>query len=429
MFDLITFELRKIYKNKAVLLVFLIFLAMIALNLRNPALRFDERGYNMDTTRSFLLHHDDNSKFLTGTYHADNYQSLKMQYEYYYNKVKENTYTSTKMCLLNKSDIAYQPLLDLFENKEDTCDRIKDAISAYHSIRLYDEDIASKIEFDIPREGMSISSAQVYADTLTEGLSQPRDYTKLSRKTADNLMFSIAQDYKDYQFYYEPSSGSALVMFLGAMQGKTMHYITILILIGLCALFTKDQQCNVKEEMLTTKNGRKKVINARICASILYGVSVFLLLTLFTFLLYAYFFDLSLGKKSLTLLLYYPVLLRNLFQFTWIYLAMMFLCTIALTIFISLISSFCKHNFSSFLMNLLLLYGPFILILSMMAPPPLRYSIINTFNTSLLASRISGIEIFGTFIPSMFVIFCVYIIFIVLSFFIIRHREQRISTR
>lgn len=210
------------------------------------------------------------------------------------------------------------------------------------------------------------------------------------------------------------------------MQSRTMHYVTILLLVGLCSLFTKDRQYKVKEELLTTKLGRNNVVTARMCAATIYGISVFFLLTAYTFLLYALLFDLSIAEALIGFFQYgFPMHLMSIMQFTCMYTAIIFLCSITLSFFISMISTLFKHNYTSFLVSIFLLYCPVILLSFNMYIPYVRYSIMNTINTAPLMIKFSGIELLGYFVPSYIVIPCIYMVLIILCGFVIHRRELK----
>lgn len=427
MFELIKYELRKIFCNKILWIMCLIFLAMIFRSMyTNIQMRGDNYSPDSSTTVEEMRTLDQRREFLIGSYNKDNYKDLYDQYEYYWNRINNHSYTSTKQCTFDEYTIGYGPISDVLDMTGENCERLQDAIKAYRSIQLY-ENINWYFEYDKPYEDESnISFASNFIDSATR---RNMRQSGLSLQSATKLSRQLSEYYQKKTFYFEPHASAALSAFIGAMRDRTIHYITFMILLGLAGIFAKEQQSRVKELALTMKKGRNKLVYAKLTAGLMYTIAVFTMLTGFTFLCYALTYDLSIQKVSMQFLFFmhtlYPI---NLLQYSLLYTGILLAMVLATSLLVSLCSSLCKHNYSAFLLSIFTLYVPVILYSSFMYTDFTRFSLLNTVDTNQLFPAVSGIELGSFFLPAMPCVFIMYILVILSSFLIIRKREKKTPT-
>ena len=425
MFELIKYELRKIFRNKILWIMCLIFLAMIFRSMySNNQMRGDNYSPDSSTTVEEMRALDQRSEFLTGSYNKDNYKDLYKQYEYYWNQINNHSYTSTKQCTFDEYTIGYGPISDVLDMNGENCERLQDAIKAFQSIQLY-HDIKRMFTFDTVDES-GFSPAEYFVQNAIEGTMF---HDALSLQSATKLSRQLSEYYQKKTFYFEPNASAALAAFTGAMRDRTIHYITFMILLGLAGIFAKEQQNHVKELALTMKKGRSKLVYAKLTAGLMYTIAVFTMLTGFTFLCYALTYDLSIQKVSMQFLFLmhtlYPI---NLLQYSLLYTGILLAMVLATSLLVSLCSSLCKHNYSAFLLSIFTLYVPVILYSSFMYTDFTRFSLLNTVDTNQLFPAVSGIELGSFFLPAMPCVFIVYILVILSSFLIIRQREKKTPT-
>lgn len=422
MFELIKYELRKIFCNKILWIMCLIFLAMIFRSMyTNIQMRGDNYSPDSSTTVEEMRTLDQRREFLIGSYNKDNYKNLYDQYGYYWNRINNYSYTSTKQCTFDEYTIGYGPISDVLDMNGENCERLQDAIKAYQSIQLYD-DLKWMFTFDTVDES-GFSPAEDFVQNAIEGTMF---HDALSLQSATKLSKHLSKYYHNQTLYFEPHASATLAAFIGAMRDRTIHYITFMILLGLAGIFAKEQQNHVKEMVLTMKKGRNKLVYAKLTAGLMYTIAVFTMLTGFTFLCYALTYDLSIQKVSMQLLFFehtfYPI---NLLQYSLLYTGILLAMVLATSLLVSLCSSLCKHNYSAFLLSIFTLYVPVILYSSFMYMDFTRFSLLNTVDTNQLFPAVSGIELGSVFLPAMPCVFIVYILVILSSFLIIRQREKK----
>lgn len=411
MFELLKYELHKLYSNKIVWLMLCIFFGMI--------LKGMPYYYEMS---EFAAKHNESIEFLSGDYHKDNYEDLYKQYEYYMDRVEHHSYQSTKTCTVEDTTIGYAPIQDKLNPKKENCERLQDAKKADKSLSLYLE-LENLFAFDKKDKEIGKSPYDYFIEEAKEGTTQ---FSPLSSETAHMLAAKLNTQYQNHTFHFETFHRSALLNFTKFMEDRTIHYIIFMMIIGLASIFAKEHQTHVKELTLTMKNGRSKLVYAKVSASLLYGISTFAILTLFTFIAHAIIYDLSIQKVSIQFFYYLQcTYLFDLLQYTLLYTGVLLLLTLSVTMVVSLLSSLCHHNYSAFLLSLCLLYGPVILYSSFMYMDVTRFSLVNTVNTESLFAAVSGIELGNLFIPTLPVTFIIYLFVIIVSLFLIRRMENR----
>lgn len=417
MLKLLQFELIKIYKNKITLIV-LIFMCIITL--------YNVTQYKFSATSvENAKIADKNLSSLKGTYDIKNYKTILHRYEKLLQKMKNNAYSSTAQC---PSEIEnFDPdIARYIKNKTDTCAKLEDAQKAQSYIMLY-QSFMPIFEFDKKIQGESIKNTLLR--NLTTSSTDFNSYTPLTKNTANKLVNILDHTYKTSKFYYEPSASSVYPVFIEFMRSRSIHYITFVILIGLCSIFTVDFKYHTKEQVITAKKGRSTILYARIFASLFFGMSVFIILSLITFLPLANQYDTSLGSISIQFinaLNDYSLLMMNLFHFTLLFIALLALYAIAISFFVLLISSFSKHTYASFLLSLFLLYSPTILMtMNQFLFNIFRFSLINTSDITQITSTAAGIEIHGIYVSFITATIVIYAAVILVSFFSIRWHERK----
>ncbi|MDP5274140.1 hypothetical protein [Chengkuizengella axinellae] len=297
---LLKFELYKIFSQKSVLIVFaLILLVLSTLTLYST---FSSSFYygKQEMISAY--------KQVEGKLSKEKYERQEQEFE---SRTKKSS---------SKEDLAYGSALI-------------ETMSEYEDIEYYDN-LISRIEQDL-----TIATGFNYESLLLQKL----------------MLEQI--DLNETYFHKGPEKMMDYVSAFGYM-------ITgILILIGLSSIFSNEDVTGMDQLILSSKNGRNKLVSAKIITAVFFVISIIGVQLLYNWGIYSFLYGndgwlVPLQKSSSFMLSPYSL---NLFEYFSIQMILHTLFSIGFAIFVLLISNLCKNNYHSIIISSVVFVAPMML--------------------------------------------------------------------
>ncbi|SES45374.1 ABC transporter permease subunit [Psychrobacillus sp. OK032] len=168
------------------------------------------------------------------------------------------------------------------------------------------------------------------------------------------------------------------------LSGNGVTFIGILLLVGLYAIFSRDDATGVSQYTLTSKYGRTKLVTAKIIIASLYTIVVYASITTIIWIYNLYRASANMSYWShafkgwdapiqfLTSLATSPYALSAM-EYHAIQLGLLLLGSIALTLIFLVVSSLCKSSFTSFLLCAGIFFIPIVIVDIVKAVPYIKW--------------------------------------------------------